>query len=291
MDYFAIVIQFLFKNKSLRTKECALNRKSTQFYTQQTLASWDEAAPIHNSINKDLVNKVCLADFNNLNPDFDQLLDTLDITGKSIIQVCCNNGIDLLSLKIKGAGYCVGVDGSIEFIKQARELGKRAKQTDLDFIQSDIYELPSDLFGRFDIVMITVGVINWMPDLSTFLDICQRLLVDNGYLVMEEIHPVLSMFEQAEPSYLAYSYFDKEPIKDENGLDYFTNQTYQAKPNYWFQHSLSDLLSSAISANLQLAHFKELPYNVGNYCADLEHSKSNPPLAFNALWQKITTAS
>ncbi|WP_207798125.1 class I SAM-dependent methyltransferase [Bermanella marisrubri] len=268
-----------------------MNRKSIQFYTRQNLASWDEAASIHHSINKDLADRVCRPDFNNLNSDFNKLLDTLDVAGKSIIQICCNNGIDLLSLKNKGSGYCLGVDGSFEFIKQARELCCSTEHAQIEFIQSDIYELPEDLFGRFDIVLVTVGVINWMPDLSIFFDICQRLLVDNGHVVMEEIHPVLNMFEQAEPSYLAYSYFDKEPVKDENGLDYFTNKKYQARPNYWFQYTLSDLFSCAISANLQLAHFKELPYNVGNYCADLEHSHSNPPLGFNALWQKRFTFS
>ena len=44
---------------------------------------------------------------------------------------------------------------------------------------------------------------------------------------------------------------------------------------------------SAISNDLQLEHIKELKYNIGNFCADLESSDKNPPLGINLAWRKL----
>ena len=104
-------------------------------------------------------------------------------------------------------------------------------------------------------------------------------------MLMEEIHPILGMYEEASSSYIDASYFDTEPYKSEEGLDYFTHDKYQATENYWFQHTLDKLLMSALEANLQLLHIKELPYNVGNFCADLEQAENNPPMGINLAWR------
>lgn len=49
----------------------------------------------------------------------------------------CNNGRELLSIKNKGAGYCVGFDIAEGFIDQARQLAK-AGDIDCEFVQSDV---------------------------------------------------------------------------------------------------------------------------------------------------------
>lgn len=256
------------------------------YYTKKTIESWDEVAPMHDSRNKSLYVDVANNNFNNLNPDFDSLIDRFDVLNKSVIQVCCNNGIDLLSIRNKGAGHCVGIDGSKEFIDQANKLSKFAGQPDIEYCCSDIYALPEKYINSFDAVVITVGVFNWMPDLNRFLEVCSSLLVNGGHIICEEIHPILNMYEEGNPSYITNSYFRIKPFRDTDGLDYFCNKKYVAKENYWFPHSLSEILMSAISNKLQLKHFKEIPYNVGNYCSDLEFSDGNPPLGINLLWQK-----
>jgi SAM-dependent methyltransferase len=261
-------------------------RKELKNYTRQTIACWNEAAERHKAINHNLSLHVKEPTFNHLNPDFDELINSTTLKNKSVVQICCNNGIDLISIKKKGAGYCLGIDGAQAFIDQARELSISAALNDLEFLCSDIYDLPETLNGRFDIVILTVGVINWMPDLSTFMQVCTQVLKQDGLILMEEIHPILGMYEEGSPSYLDASYFEKEPYKDEAGLDYFTNKKYQAKPNFWFQHTLSDLFMAALSAGLTLKFFKELDYNVGNFCADLEHIDANPPLGMNVVWAK-----
>jgi SAM-dependent methyltransferase len=250
-----------------------------KFYSQQTIDSWDEAATIHKDINIDLLNQVNDPSYNHLNSQLNTLFDHYDVKGKSVVQVCCNNAIDLISVRNKGAGRCLGIDGSAEFLKQAKQFSNIAQHSDIEFLCRNIYELPNDVNNQFDIVFITVGVLYWMPDLSRFLSVCSGLLKSGGRLLIEEIHPIVNMYEEGEPSHLAYSYFDKTPYKDETGLDYFTYKDYKAKANYWFNHTLSDILSGALQANLKLDHFEELPDNLGNVCGDLEQLPFNPPLS------------
>ena len=151
---------------------------------------------------------------------------------------------------------------------------------------SDIYNLPENYKESFDIVLITVGVLNWMPDIAKFMKTCSSLLVPDGCVLLEEIHPIMGMYEEGSPSYIDSSYFQTEPYRDTGGLDYFTYEKYEAKENFWFHHRLEDILMSAITAGLQLDHIKELKYNIGNFCADLENVEANPPLGINMAWIK-----
>lgn len=260
---------------------------SKEYYTKRTIASWDEAAPIHESINSSLREDVRKRSFNNLNPDFSALVDAYGVCNKSVVQVCCNNGIDLLSIKNKGAGRCLGIDGSRAFIEQATSLAKIAGQTDIEFCCSDIYDLPNKYQSSFEVAIITVGVLAWMPDIYRFMEVCSSLLVPGGNLLMEELHPILGMYKEGDPSFIDFSYFNTGPFRDTNGLDYFTYKKYDAKENFSFQHSLADIFMSAIASNLQLEHVNELSYNVGNFCADLEFADNNPPLGINLGWRKI----
>ena len=213
-------------------------------------------------------------------------MNASNVVGKSVVQVCCNNGIDLLSVKNKGAGRCLGIDGSLPFINQAIGLAQAAGRSDIEFYHSDIYDLPDTFQNSFDIAIITVGVLGWMPDLTRFMGICAALLKPGGRLLVEELHPILNMYEEGKPSYLDGSYFRTEPFVESDGLDYFSYKKYDGKENYSFPHSTADILMAAIANDLQLEHVKELAYNVGNFCADLEHADNKPPLGINFAWRK-----
>jgi len=226
---------------------------SPEYYTKRNIAAWDEVAPKHESINSNLSEGVKSEKFNNLNPDFNSLLDAYGVENKSVVQICCNNGIDLLSVKKKGASRCLGVDGSNAFIDQAIMLAKSADQMDMEYLCCDIYELPVEYHSS-----------------------------------LEEAHPILGMYEEGSPSFLDSSYFNKEPFRDTDGLDYFTYKKYDAKENFWFHHTLEDILMSAKSNKLGLEHIKELNYNISNFCADLENVDNNPPLGINLAWRKST---
>ena len=95
---------------------------------QEAIASnrnaWDESAGLH----KDtatwaaLLDSVAEPDFSCLDPTITTLLQEVGVVGKDVVQLCCNNGRESLSLYGLGARSVVGVDQSRAFLEQAREL-------------------------------------------------------------------------------------------------------------------------------------------------------------------------
>ena len=135
---------------------------------QQAIAcnkdAWDQSAGLHKTTEtwNALLNSVASADFSCLDPTITGLLQDLGVAGKDVVQLCCNNGRESLSLFGLGARSVVGVDQSPAFLEQARELG-RVSPHHPEFIESDIHHLPQSLHGRFDIALVTIGVLVWMP--------------------------------------------------------------------------------------------------------------------------------
>ena len=167
-------------------------------YTQANRQAWNEVAPRHARHN----NAELFELFRN--PDYvdfkGAVLDALlqvGVRDKAIIQLCCNNARETVSLRNMGARYCVGVDGAEDFLAQGQELIKIAgAQDQVKLVHSDIYYLPDELIGAFDVALITIGVISWMPDLQGFFNAVQSVLKPGGFLVLEDMHPVLFMYDE-----------------------------------------------------------------------------------------------
>jgi len=265
-------------------------RKQRREFTDANRDAWDEAAPIHEKINQArLVKAFSKPGYNTLDDHCLDRLKEIGVQGKSIAHLCCNNGRELLSLKNLGAGHCVGFDASAAFIEQAHALAKASGHTDVAFVTTDIYEVPADKTGPYDIVMTTIGVISWMPDLEGFFDVVAQLTRSGGHVFIEETHPVLMMYEEGEgdePSFLEYSYFKDDPWVETTGLDYYEGTKYTSKPHYSFQHTLADIMMAAIDRGFVLSHFAELGFNISELCADLEHAEAKPPMGMTMVWRK-----
>ena len=266
------------------------SHKQRREFTDANRDAWDEAAPIHRKINQSrLLEAFSTPGHNTLNDHCLDRLNEVDFQGKSVAQLCCNNGRELLSLKNLGAGRCVGFDASAAFIEQARELAKASGHADVEFVATDIYEIPVDKSGPYDIVMTTIGVISWMPDVTGFFDVLSRLTRPGGHVFIEESHPVLFMYEEGagdDPSYLEYSYFKEDPWVDTDGLDYYEGRKYDSNPLYSFQHTLADVMMAGLKVGFGLQHFAELGFNISNFCADLEHAQARPPMGMTMVWRK-----
>ena len=50
-------------------------------------------------------------------------------------------------------------------------------------------------------------------------------------------------------------------------------------------HRLDEILMAGIDNNLNLLSFKELEYDISNFCMDLENSPTKPPLVFLMVMQ------
>ena len=259
--------------------------KTREDYTSANREAWNEAASrhaVHN--NAELFEAFKDPDYVRFEGDILETLKKVDVRGKKIIHLCCNNGRETISLRNMGASYCVGIDAAEEFLAHGREMIRIAgAEKQVELIQSDVYDLPQNLKGSFDIVLITIGVISWMPDLKQFFEVIQGLLKPGGQLVMEDMHPVLFMYDEnpeTGQSSIHTSYFGKEIWEETTGLDYYGHENYDAKPNYSFMHRLDEILMAGIDNGLKLLSFKELDYDISNFCSDLEDSPTKPPLGF-----------
>lgn len=267
------------------------SRKQRRNFTGANRDAWDQVAPVHGKINQArLIEAFSKPGYSTLARHVVERLDEIGVQGRSVAQLCCNNGRELLSLKNLGANRCVGFDASAAFIEQARELAKASGHTDVEFVTTDIYDIPPDKTGPYDIVMTTIGVLSWMPDLRGLFEVMTRLTRPGGHVFIEETHPVLLMYEESEgdaPSILKYSYFKADPWEETKGLDYYEGTQYTSKPHYSFQHTLADIMMAAIGAGLTLRHFAELDYDISRFCADLEHAEAKPPLGMTMVWQRL----
>ncbi|MEI4646281.1 SAM-dependent methyltransferase, partial [Pseudomonas aeruginosa] len=63
------------------------------------------------------------------------------------------------------------------------------------FVNANAYELPAEMNGQFAPLLITIGVLNWMPDLARFFASVSGLLMPGGQLAIYETHPLVDMIE------------------------------------------------------------------------------------------------
>lgn len=258
-------------------------RKSDTTYIQSNLAAWEEVAPIHAQHNQDTLRKrVKAPDFCVLDDVARLQLERLGIEGKNVAQMCCNNGIELLSCKTLGAARCVGFDGAQGFVDQGAQLAKAA-QHDVEFVCAEAHAIPRAYHGQFDIVLITIGVLGWMPDIDRFFAQMSKLLAPGGSIFIHEHHPVLLMFEPGQaddPVKWELSYFHEDAYIDDSGLDYYGGQSYDAVPNASFSHKMSDIIMGGLNAGLTLTYFEELPDHISNTWWNVEHAGIGVPMSY-----------
>lgn len=192
------------------------------------------------------------------------VLDACGVRSARAVQIGCNNGREVLSMLALGAAEATGIDQSDVFLAQAEELrvvsphGGRAR-----FVCADAYALPDELEGRFDLALITIGVLNWMPDLPRFLAVVASLLASGGRLVIYETHPVLDMFEPCgeDPGRPRYSYFRTEPFITEEEIVYDGSATGKAPPSYWHFHTMGDIVTGCVRAGLRIDELTEYAHS------------------------------
>ncbi|MBV6821702.1 bifunctional 2-polyprenyl-6-hydroxyphenol methylase/3-demethylubiquinol 3-O-methyltransferase UbiG [Pseudomonas sp. PD9R] len=226
--------------------------------------AWNDSARHHKDSPdwQALLWAVTQADFSCLDETLAGLLTQVGVDAKEVVQLGCNNGRESLSLYALGARHVVGIDQSGAFLDQARELASRSPHSP-EFIEADIHRMPPQLQGRFDVALITIGVLNWMPDISEFFRHVAQTLKPGGALVVYETHPFLEMFdpEAADPYRLDSSYFRCEPFVQNEPIVYEGKVEQQAAASFWFVHTLGAIFSGAIAAGLNISHFKEYPHS------------------------------
>jgi SAM-dependent methyltransferase len=182
----------------------------------------------------------------------------------------------------------VGFDISEEFIAQAQDLNETANQ-DCEFYAIDVYDMPETFYDTFDLVFITVGVLYWLPDIAKFLDICAHILTSGGNVLIYEEHPVANMFkinnQKTDPLKIELPYFNTKANEEQSSLEYLSGTNYEASPRYWFSHTLSSIINSLISKNLQIQSLDEYPHDISEAFRSLA-TYGLAPLSFILIAKK-----
>lgn len=236
-----------------------MSRSEPETYTDANRAAWNASALLHaeSPAWDDLRNAAAQPGFSALDDTLTQTLTDLDLKDASAGQICCNNARELLSLRSLGITPVWGVDGAEAFLEQARVLADASGQTPR-FVCCDVYDLPEDL-EPVDLLLITIGVLNWMPDLNRFFDAVARRIAPGGLLVIYETHPILEMFDTKadDPFALAFSYFERAPDVDTGAITYDGTSKEVEIASYWFQHTMGEIVTAIARAGLRVEVLQE----------------------------------
>lgn len=266
----------------------------TKDITEQNRAAWNEAILYHQKArNNSLQNGFKKSEFTALNRDCDKnllsKLKKINFGGKTIAQLPCNNGRELLSLLKLGAKKAVGFDISDIAIDEAIELTE-ISGLNAEFIRTDILEINSNFYNQFDFIYISEGSLQWFPSLDDYFKIVSNLLKKEGQILIFEMHPFSYFFEQSYELDRKItlddliSYFEKGPYSYDTGMDYVGQTKYQAKPCFWFMHKLSDILSAIIKNDIMLTEFEEFNDEMAENMM-IKHLKKFP-LSYIMIGQK-----
>ncbi|MBW7474605.1 class I SAM-dependent methyltransferase [Paenibacillus oenotherae] len=254
-------------------------------YTEQNRAAWNEVTPKHLEARGEIQReKFSARDDIALDDIVVNKLLEFGIKDKRVAQLCCNTGIETLSLKKLGAAQCVGFDISDAAIEEAVSLSEHLG-IPAAFVRTDIYEIPDSYYGQFDIVYISVGTLGWMPDLDRFFLKVTDLLAEGGSIFMYEMHPIIDMFDEKDKT-IVNSYFKATPFIDNGGLDYVGGVQYEGQTQYWFPHTMSGIIQSMINYGAQIRYFQEYPHDISNVAGHLESESAPLPLSYILIGSK-----
>jgi SAM-dependent methyltransferase len=213
-----------------------------------------------------------------------------DVSGLVGIHLQCGIGLDTLSLVRDGADM-TGIDLSPKGCDRAREIAIAAG-LQAEFLVGDVLRLPSSLFGRFDFVYTSNGVLRWLPDLKLWADSVRSLLRAGGWLYIYEVHPLVYRLSRAIPGNVVLSgdYFGQLP-QEKTVTTTHLGQA-QGLENRQVVHTdwtLDAVVRSLLSAGLRIEQFSEhanCPYSRKGMLAERGDGtwgldRSPIPLAFS----------
>ena len=269
--------------------------KSLTSYTLANKAAWNASAPAHGEGEdwQALLKAAVEPGFSVLDETLTRVLSELNMPGATVVQIGCNNARELLSTAALGMAPKLGIDQSPAFLGLAQKLADAAG-TDVRLVEADVYDLPTDL-GAYDVALITMGVLNWMPDLPAFFQAVAGLLNDGGRLVIYETHPMLEMLDPngKDPFALSCSYFDKGPEEVAEMIVYHgpTDKT-SGEVGYWFIHTMGEIVTACVTSGLRLDHLHEYPHSNREPEYDLyERREAQMPMWFSLVATRDGTRS
>ena len=238
-------------------------------YTQANRRHWDEIVPIHAGSEFYDVGSFKQGK-SRLKPV--ELEELGDVRGKTMLHLQCHFGLDTLSWAREGA-VVTGADFSPQAIETARAL---AAETGVEarFVVSDLYELPRNLDGQFDIVFTSYGVLCWLPDLARWAEVAAHFVKAGGIFYIVEFHPFAGVFDD-EPDVpdlrVRYPYFPSgEPLRFEVDGTYAASTKLDRRVTYEWPHPISEVVMALIQAGLRIDFLHEFPFSTYQFVPFME---------------------
>jgi len=239
-------------------------------YTEANRRHWDEIVAIHaGSEFYDVAG--FKAGKSKLKPV--ELEELGDVLGKTMLHLQCHFGLDTLSWVREGA-IVTGADFSPQAIETARAL---AAETGIEarFVESDLYSLPGNLDGQFDIVFTSYGAIYWLPDIRRWAEVAAHFVRPGGTFYMVEFHPFAWVFDD-EPDvtdlHVRFPYFTMgEPLRFENEGTYADRSApVEHRVTYSWPHPLGDIVTALIDTGLRIEFLHEFPFSTFQFVPFME---------------------
>jgi SAM-dependent methyltransferase len=189
-----------------------------------------------------------------------------DVTGKTLLHLQCHFGMDSLSWARRGADV-TGADFSPKAVALAAELAGELGLADrARFVCSNLYDLPANLQGGFDVVYTSRGVLGWLPDIEGWARIAAHFVRPGGIFYITEIHPVAQVWddEDVEPGELRlrYPYFSNElPFVFPTQGSYADRTARVEQPvEYGWNHGLGEIVTALAANGLRVESLREFPH-------------------------------
>lgn len=187
------------------------------------------------------------------------------VAGLRVLHLQCHFGRDSLILAQRGAEV-VGLDFSTEAVRAA---GTLAKELGLEgrvrFVEADLYDAPSAIHepASFDLVYVTWGAINWLPDIRRWAEIVAFFLKPGGTLYLAEGHPAALVLDDLAPRHGGMPgwyvpYFERRALLLDSPTDYADPDARltNVRTCEWM-HTVGEVVTSVIAAGLQLRWLHE----------------------------------
>lgn len=191
-----------------------------------------------------------------------------DVQGKTLLHLQCHFGMDTLSWARRGA-VVTGMDLSPVAIAQARALAVQAG-IEATFVAASVYDLPQHLQGQFDIVFTSYGSVTWLPDMQQWADVVQHFLKPGGQFCIADFHPAWHSLDWHSLQ-ITYPYFNRGAAFEETVTDSYAGaKAGQDLKEYFWCHSVAEIMQALIDRGLQVERFQEFPYSYYNCFPNLE---------------------
>ena len=228
-------------------------------YGETNRANWDSRVPIHvKSDEYGLQRYVDNAHHLSAVVSFDQH-KLPSVSGKKLIHLQCHIGTDTVSWARLGAEV-TGIDFSERSIEAAWHLSSDSG-TSARFVVSDVYDSPSIIPEKFDVVYTGVGAICWLPYIRRWAQVVSSFLEPGGIFYMREGHPIvwaLDYERDDEQIVVRHPYFEQsEPSSWSEDTTYGGDGVIANPDMFDWNHGMAEVLQALIDAGLRIDRVEE----------------------------------